>query len=86
MSQVQGRLNPEVEAQAAKELLILAYWYHAGLPAHTPAWVLKHPMWPGNNDKFHPNSTKGQLATASPGRDRLWEAIAASFGLRLNNR
>ena len=61
------------------QLLVLAYWTDHGLRSCAPPWVLKHPMWPPNNDAF-----KKELAgTACQGRDRLWEAIAAEFDLDL---
>lgn len=68
-----------------KELLILWYWASAGLPGAAPAWVKEHPMYPANNDRFHEKSTKGRFATAVPGRDRLWEAIAVEFQLEVDS-
>lgn len=69
-----------------QELLILAYWWEAGLRAKAPEWVTKHALWPANNDTFYLptcNSKGGKFATACPGRDRLWEAINVAFRLGL---
>lgn len=68
------------------ELLTVLYWFTAGLPAKVPPEVSAHPLWPANNDIFHKDSTKGHLATACPGRDRLWEAIEQEFGLDLRGK
>lgn len=68
------------------ELLVLAYWWDAGLRAHAPQWITTHPLWPANNDAFNIESCNvagGRFATACPGRDRLWEAINEQFGLGL---
>lgn len=71
-----------------KELLIIAYWWSVGLRAHAPDWVLKHPLWPDNNDVYHGEGGMlgGRFATPCPGRDRLWEAIDAEFGLGINKK
>lgn len=65
--------------RAQLELLQVAYWWGYGLHHKAPAWVRKHPMWPPNNDQFD----KATAHTASPGRERLWQAIAAEFELEL---
>lgn len=62
-----------------RELLTVAYWWEYGLMKDAPAWVLRHPMWPPNNDQFD----KATAHTAAPGRERLWQAIAVEFGLEL---
>lgn len=69
-----------------KELLELLYWFTSGLRTNVPEHVRKHPMWPENNDAFHLETTRGHLATAAPGRDRLWEAIEVEFGLDLRGK
>lgn len=69
-----------------RELLIVAFWWHAGLHSQAPDWVLRHPMWPKNNDGPHPKGTHwetARLTTPFPARDRLWEAIAKEYGIDL---
>lgn len=68
-------------------LLEIAYWWHVGIRSKAPEHVLKHPLWPDNNDEVcELTSGKiigGRFATPGPGKARLWEAINAEFGLGL---
>lgn len=62
------------------ELLIIAYYWHAACLGNIPAHIKAHPMWPGNNDTFDIR-TLGPKGSSFAGRDRLWDAIDASYGL-----
>lgn len=69
-----------------QQLLIVAYWWHAGLQTQAPEWVQRHPFWPSNNDiqtEAEFGVLGGKFDTANQGRDRLWEAISTEFGLGL---